>query len=91
MIENKNETPHLEELTGSPSAESVSIVAKGGKPETVNEEIIRQAKEIHGRRYEGDSQEGDEDETGEGPESNCEEIQEAYAKLFEGLATIARM
>lgn len=84
MIQNKNQTqdtpPHLQELTGSPSSTSVSDVAKGGKPENINEEIIREAETIHDRRYEG--KEGGAD---------CSEIQEAYAKLFESLATIARM
>lgn len=81
----ENETPHLQELSGSPSMTSVSDVAKGGKPENVQEEIIREAKAIYGRRYEGD-------EDGEKSDLECtvDDLQEAYSMLFESLAKISR-
>lgn len=82
-----NEAPHLQELTGSPSSTSVSDVAKGGKPENISAEVIRTAEEIYDRRY------GAGDGASEGKDMSCstDDIQEAYAKLFESLATIARV
>jgi hypothetical protein len=88
-----NEAPHLQELTGSPSSTSVSDVAKGGKPENISAEVIRTAEEIYDRRYgAGDgASEGICFMSDEDMSCSTDDIQEAYAKLFESLATIARV
>lgn len=66
----------IQKLTGSPSQDSVSKVAQGAEPEMLEEEMIRSADEIHGRRY--------------GDKEVIDTIEEAFAQLFDSLATIIR-
>lgn len=85
MILKQNDTPkHLQELTGSPSPTAVSDVAKGGKPQTLNEfddayHTMSSAVKV-----------GHTSEMKPFTSPNCVDIEEAYAMLFEGLAMIAR-
>lgn len=86
MIFKQNDTPkHLQELTGSPSPTAVSDVAKGGKPQTLNE---------FDDAYHTMSSKVKVGHTSEMPRTvsptECSDIEEAYAMLFEGLAMIAR-
>lgn len=80
----KDEKPkHLEELTGSPSPTAVSDVAKGGKAKTLNE---------FDDAYHSMSSSVKVGHTSEMPvkPGDCDDIEEAYAMLFQGLALIAR-
>jgi len=71
----------ITQLTGSPDPNGVSKVAMGGKSHTLMEhDNIQQAAWID--RLKGMPQD---------KSSAMQSIQEAYAKLFEGLAGIARM
>jgi len=77
----------ITQLDGSPAPDAVSKVAMGGKPETddkhidvYNTEWIKRLKDGG-----GDSEDHEDDE-----ELHESDLQDAYAKLFEGLAGIMR-
>jgi len=73
--------PKIEELTAAPGMTSVSEVAKGGSPVTGQQE----AEDMQHKPGQEPEEEGED-------KAPCtiEELQEAYAKMFEGLAAIAR-
>ena len=84
MILKQNDTPkHLQELTGSPSPTAVSDVAKGGKPQTLNE-FDDAYHDMSGAVKSGQMSEMP------AHKSMCDDINEAYAMLFESLSMIAR-
>lgn len=86
MMIKQNDTPkHLQELTGSPSPTAVSDVAKGGKPQTLNE-FDDAYHDMSSAVKSGDAPEMVKKVSPE----ECSDIEEAYAMLFEGLAMIAR-
>lgn len=62
-------------LGGDPAGDAVSVAAKGGVPETDDEQRMRTM--------------GKTDKT-EVTAQMCTDIEDAYAKLFEGLAGIMR-
>jgi hypothetical protein len=85
-----------EELSASPGIHSVSEVAKGGKPETSQEE---KEDNQHNPGVEPDKDDASQQEEKELKESKpmkpgCsitpEELQQAYANLFKSLSVIAR-
>ena len=85
------ETEPMEEaykmLGGTPSATAVSDAAKGDKPLTDDEQRMKEAPEDPTQDEAEDKEEGEYKKT-EGVE--CSDLEEAYAMLFEGLATIIR-
>lgn len=84
MILKQNDQPkHLQELTGSPSPTAVSDVAKGGKPQTLNE-FDDAYHDMSGAVKSGQMPEMPANK------GMCDDIEEAYAMLFESLSMIAR-
>lgn len=84
----------LQKLTGTPGATSVSDVAKGDKPAT-DDEMEKAYQDLNGEVRQGERSEMPEEmpephKPGMVKPSNCADIEEAYAMLFEGLAMIAR-
>lgn len=74
-------------LDGSPSATGVSDAAKGQVPKTDNEQYREDSEEQNEKLYGEDEHEGMMHKM---MASNCQDIDEAYACLFESLATIIR-
>jgi hypothetical protein len=86
----KNEDKHPQEykqLTGSPGLTSVSDAAKGIKPQTLAE-FEKTYNDMARARLDGE--ESTEPKDVLESDSEYDDIEEAYAKLFEGLAMIAR-
>ena len=77
--------PEIQKLTGSPSATAVSDVAKGDKASTLNE-MDKAYQDMNGEVRQGMRPEMGKPKV----EDGVEDIQEAYALLFEGLSMIAK-
>lgn len=75
-LQEDNENIDITQLDGSPAPDAVSKVAMGGKPENDDEHIEQYNTEWIARL--------------KGKPDVAEDIEEAYAKLFEGLAGIMR-
>lgn len=94
IFKQKDQPKHLQELTGSPSPTAVSDVAKGGKPQTLNEfddayHTMSSSVKV-GHTSEMPEEQPMPHKPGMVKPGNCDDIEEAYAMLFEGLAMIAR-
>lgn len=80
----KPEPLHIDELTGSPGINSVSKVAMGGKP------VTQQQEDEDMDHKPGEAPDPEKEMEHHMKDCTPEELQEAYAKIFEGLAMIAR-
>lgn len=78
----------ITQLDASPAPDAVSKVAMGGKPETDDKHIDVYNTEWIKRLKDGGEEDSEDHEDDE--ELHESDLQDAYAKLFEGLAGIMR-